>query len=332
MNIPDPIPARLARTALVLGCLAVAACDEAPDYPQDWPAPATSVLSRRGDCPDLAGSYDQVHAELEWLLGRDPDVEQSLPAWDEHLVRIEQGEKGQWLRLEMRLNERGLPAFREHLIRYNLEGGGSVRTLELREGRDYQCRGGWLLGRHWPQERPVHGWQRKRLAFGRDGEGALIAGATITKATSYGWGDSRRITLGSEDDTRWYRWPARTAQSDARLQAEYGVDIHRYWWRNAAGRLLPVRITSFHPEPICLRVRLSTETQYVAPRSSGPEACLSNETRLTFAGVLYAGLGLHERKFGIYQVEWRPLASPPDGPRKLIEIPDPAALPHVPQK
>lgn len=242
------------RAMLLLSTLGLSACG-APQYPADWPKPAFGLFSRKGGCPDLTGSYDNVRSELNWLLGPNPDFEVARKAWFEHSARITQADDGSWLNIAIDLNERGLPDYREHMLKYNLDNPGSMRgkSVALREGDDYTCANGWLYGAHFPQATRVHGWQRKLLRMRKDRNGGLIAGATISQSQSLGWGDSRSIPLGAWDGTRWYRWPARPTEADAALQAAQSVELRRYGWANGGSRV-PARLTNFQLEPICLRV------------------------------------------------------------------------------
>ncbi len=96
--------------------LLLAGCG-ARDYPDDWPKPDPGWFSRKGGCPDLAGDYDSVNSELDWLLSANPDFEVAQKTWSEHHARIEQADDGSWLRITMNLNSRGLEDYRTHMLR-----------------------------------------------------------------------------------------------------------------------------------------------------------------------------------------------------------------------
>lgn len=249
--------ARCLSLLLLLAACLLQGCD-APDYPADWPRPVSGgmLASKKGDCPDLTGAYDGVNADLDWLLGSNPDVEKSVPHWFEHRAIITQAEDGSWLKIGLTLNEKGLPAYRDHLLLYNNESNGFMahKDLWLTAGKEYTCRNGWLYSERFAQPERVHTWQRKSLQLGKDSSGALIAGATINKEIYLSvWAESQGTRIGAADDTRWYRWPARPAQADALLEQVQSVTVHRYKWINH-GRRIPVRFTSFYVEPICVRL------------------------------------------------------------------------------
>jgi len=313
-----------------------------PDYPGDWPAPASSLFARHGGCPDLSGRYDRVGSELPWLLGPDPDFEVARPAWFEHRARVEMSDDGGEIIMQLGLNERGLPAWREHMLRYNLENPGekrAVRTIELKRGRDYECRGGWLHGLHFPQSAPAHGWQRRSLQVARDDSGALIAGATIRKDQSFGWGDARGVTLWAANDTRWYRWPKRDRDADDRLKSLQSVELRRYRWVNGGTRV-PTRFTSFRFEPICMRVR--RDGQWLsAPQSRWASHAASAADPPCPAGWRMLRLGETARQEfsiafaadvpGSDRIEWRPVADRA-GTANVIPIADVRQLPLMPEQ
>lgn len=294
------------RAALVVGAL-LAGCG-AQDYPTDWPAPAPSRWPL--GCPDLSGAYDGVHAELEWLVGTNPDFHTPLRFMHEHSVRIEQD--GDRIRLTLALNERGLPAAREYALRYNQSieggpGGGSAsgwgRTLELRKGRDYECSGGWFVGKHFEQGGRKHGQRRVRLVLARDRAGNLIAGVTINRDISFKWGDGPVIRLGSADGTTWLRWSRRPKAADDAMQEHFGVEVHRYRWTNVGGSEVPTRVSSVMPMPICLVALRPAEFAAYSGRSLPKGHCVSGETRLTFGQVLRRGMPVG----GTMYVAWRPV-------------------------
>jgi hypothetical protein len=327
------------RTLLLVAVLLVG-CGE-PNYPDAWPRPASSFSPRKGACPDLTGAYDEVRSELSWLLGPDPDFEKSQPFWFEHRAIVTQAEDGSWLKFSLSLNENGLPAFREHLLKYNNQGSGEKRgkDLLLKEGRDYSCSGGWLYSRHFPQSTRVHAWMRKSLQVARDREGSLIAGATISKSQSIGWGDSPRIALGNWDDTRWYRWPRRDPRRDSLLHDAQSVDLHRFPWINNGSRI-PVRISNFFLEPVCVRlvedgraypIRGSELVRTRGDDSPPPIPCPEGWGKLGSGGLILRELDIPNEIHGRYRIDWFPLSEAPTKARS-IDIPDVRRLPTMPER
>jgi len=279
-----------------------------PDYPKDWAAPAPSRWPL--GCPDLTGAYDGVHAELEWLLGSNPDFERPLPFRHEHSVRIEQDSER--IRLTLTLNERGLPAYREYALKYNMgveggPGGGSAsgwgRTLELRKGRDFECSGGWLVGKHFAQSASKHGQHRKRLVLAKDRAGNLIAGATVNRDIHFNWGDSPAIRLGAADGTFWLRWTRRPKAADDAMQEYFGVEVHRYRWTIAGGQQVPTRVTSFMPSPICIVALPPSAFVAYSEQTLSKGDCARGETRLSFGGVMRRGMSAGSTTY----VAWRPV-------------------------
>ena len=316
-------------------------CGE-PDYPEDWPTPASSLFARKGGCPNLSGRYDQVGSELAWLLGPDPDFEVARPAWFEHRARVEMSDDGDTVIVQLGLSERGLPKWREHLLRYNLDHPYEKRAsgpIELERGRDYDCRGGWLYSLHFPQAHAEHGWQRRSLQVAKDKDGALIAGATIRKDQSFGWGDAQGMTLWAADDTRWYRWPKRDPAMDGLLKAVQSIELRRYRWVNGGGTRVPTRLTSFRIEPICLRVR--SDGRWLpaqAPRFAPHETPTTDPTCPEGWSVLRFGETVRQ-EFTLPadggatipdRIEWRPVADRA-GAARVIAIDDVRQLPLMPK-
>lgn len=327
------------RMLLLCAPLLLAGCGE-PGYPEDWPAPASNLFARKGGCPDLSGRYDHIGSELPWLLGRNPDVETAQPAWFDHRARVDMADDGGSVIMQLGLSERGLPAWRDHLLRYNLDHPYEKRAsqpLELKRDRDYACRGGWLYSLHYPQAQAAHGWQRRTLQVAKDASGALIAGATIRKDQGFGWGDAPGVSLWAANDTRWYRWPKRERAADDRLKALQSVELRRYRWINGGTRV-PTRFTSFHLDPICMRVRrdgrwLPVPAPRLAPHEKLPSdpPCpdgwrvmrLGDTVRQEFSLPAETGATVPDR------IEWRPAADRA-GLAQVIPIPDPRQLPLMP--
>jgi hypothetical protein len=309
-------------------------------YPEQWPGPASSLLSRKGSCPDLSGRYDHVRSELPWLFGRDPNFEGTRAGWAEHVATITQADDGSWLKIRFSLNENGLRAFR----RGGATGGraGAFDDLDLREGEDLDCRGGWYVNRWFPQPEKISGWQRKTLRIARDREGGLIAGATIDQDNSFSWADSRSIPLGSSDVTRWYRWVERDPAADAALHAAEAIEIHRFPWTNGPDRV-PLRIDNFFLEPMCLRVVETWPVASIGEVVSLPPQLRRGRDAPAPSFTCPTGWGQFEPLDQMlvqgaipgdgspsYRVEWRRLSETGARP-VVVSIPDVRALPVMPK-
>ncbi len=322
-------------TVLLWLPLVLSACGDA-DYPEAWPEPAASQLSRKGDCPDVTGAYDRVGSELFRLLGQAPGSEYAQPFWFEHRAIVTQAEDGSSLTISVSLNEQGLPAFREHVLKYNGQNPREKRggSLTLHEGDDYRCSGGWLFSRHFPQAERELGSKRVSLQVSRDRGGSLIAGATTSVPQSIGWGGSATFTLGHQDQTQWYRWPRRDPGQDSRLDDAQTLELHRYSWTNDGGRI-PVRISSFVLEPVCLRL-VEDGVAYAMSGASGDGTtlpsvpCPDGWGQLASGDLIlreFTGPGETPRRS---RVDWFPRSGSSSAARS-IDIPDASRLPMMPR-
>lgn len=319
--------------------LLLSACD-APDYPDDWPAPDNGFFSRKGGCPDLTGDYDSVGSELPWLLGSNPDFESTRQAWFEHRAKVSMSDDGDEVHFDISINEKGFEKFRAHMLEHNLAGEARRflgTSFTLRKGDDYRCSGGWLHSLHFPQAEREHGWQRKKLQVGRDSDGGLIAGATINQDVSLGWGDSRGVPLGTMDETRWYRWPARSPWADSELEALQGFEWRRYWWVNHNTRMA-TRMINYYLEPVCVRLQAfprNPDNQWFSkpPQPSQDESgkCPQGWRQLNFAGTYNTELVLPEQGGPLYRLEWYPLGKGASAVN-TIELQDVRDLPAMPRR
>lgn len=335
---------RLIWVIVLIGFLIIAfVIPEAPDYPKDWPSPDTGPFaSAKGNCPNLTGDYDQMDGRLSWLLDANPDIEKSVPHWQEHRAVITQAEDGSWLRIAFSLNEKGLAEYRERLLKFNQEanGGQIHRDVWLEEGKHYVCRLGWLRSARYAQPERVKGSKRKSLQVARDNDGALIAGATISFSHSlFAWADFSSDASINLDKTRWYRWPLRDPENDKTLQGMQEVTLHRYDWVNP-GNLVPLRFTSFYLEPICVRFNYSGYPVKV----SGPivrrekddlrpaeEQCPENWGRFDVGEVFRKQLSFPDDDRRPSFIEWYRMNAPKEKPR-IILIEDVRDLPLMPKK
>lgn len=310
-----------------------------PDYPADWPGPSSSFFSRKGGCPDLSGAYDGVKSELSWLLGDSPDFLSNTPrtAWFEHRAILTLSDDGDSLHVDLALNERGLPDFRTHMLRYNLGAEAlrhTGRSFTLEKGRDYDCAGGWLYNKHFPQSERKHGWQQKTLQVGKDKSGGLIAGATINQDQSIGWGDSPGIKVGTADETRWYRWPARPPGADAELVRQQSFELRRYWWVNHGTRVA-TRMINYYQQPVCVRVTATypgskTVARYHPGKVRGKQfdACPPDWGQLGFGVTWNMEMSLPDAGGPQYRVEWQ---LPDQTQPRVIEVKDVRELPMMPR-
>lgn len=253
---------------------------------------------------------------------------------------IAEADDGSWLRIAFRLNEHGLPEYRDHLLKYNNESNGTMieKDLWLQRGKHYECRKGWLYSTRFAQLEPVHTWQRKSLQLAKDKSGALIAGATVNKEVIVSlWAGSRGFSIGHKDDTTWYRWPRRDPAADAVLASLQSVTLHRYSWVNH-GRSIPVRFTSFHVEPICVRYfdgKYPVKVQgpmFVRERDDprpAEEKCPNGWGRFDIGEVFRREIFLPEIVPETYRIEWY-VMSQPDRKPSVITIHDVRELPLMP--
>lgn len=317
-------------TALLVGCAPA-------DYPGDWPRAATSLLSRKGGCPDLSGDFDGVDGHLLFLLGPNPDFEQSIHFQPEHRAKLTMAADGKSLDIATRVNERGLAVFRERMLANNEEYVYVEKIVRLRRGNDYDCAGGWLHSLHFPQPESQHGMRRMELRVARDADDGLIAGARLRLDQSVGWADSHRIPLGAHDETRWHRWPSRPHEAEAALAAAQSVTLHRYGWTNHGGSV-PTRLTSFYVEPICLRYEQYGSVS--APQ--GPEMrrgrddigppppqCPQGWGKFDLGEVFRTGMDLSSGAAHRYRFVWFPLSEGEQTQREIV-VTNPMALPLIP--
>jgi len=307
------------------------------DYPKAWPRPVGSLLSHRGGCPDLNGTFTAVNSELPWLLGHDPDYFVARKPWLDSRAAISQSADGDSLTIAFSLSARGLEDYRQRTIKYNGESFGKVSAdpLTLRRGVDFDCAGNWLYGKYFAEPEASHGWQRQELKLGRDRNGGLIAGARITKQSSFGWGDSPRISLGRYDETTWYRWPKDDPDTDAALAKLQSVDLHRYTWKNGGGTTMPIRFTSFYLEPICVRFsEIDTAGNVYSFARSGPEQgksdiqCPKEWGKFDLGEVLRAEMDIPSPTSHHYRIEWFPWSARKEK-ANVIEIADVTSLPEM---
>lgn len=328
---------RIALAAL-LGLIVVLLVQCRPSaYPGDWPRPASSLLSRKGGCPDLAGRYDHVRGELRFLLGPRPDFQQSAGSWAEHVASVTQADDGSWVKVRFELNEAGLRAFREG--RPAGKRAGRDDGLDLVRGVDFDCFGGWLYNLHFPAFGGT-GDRRSELRFARDRDGGLIADAVIDRQNSFGWGDSPGIDLWRSDDHRWYRWAQRSDAMDGAIRALEDVVISRFSWTHGE-RNIPTRIENFHLAPLCARLVetypvASIPVQYHLPpqfslargQSHAEPGCPEHWGRFEAMSQM-----LHQMEVGeqapSYRFEWR-LAARPEAAPTVVEISDVRGLPVIP--
>ena len=309
-----------------------------PDYPEDWPLPARHFLSNKGGCPDLNAVYTGVNSELSWLLEPNPDYfGRNRPVWMDSRASFAQTADGNTVTIVFSFSPKGLDEFRTRTLKYNTESLGRVTapSMTLERGKDFECEGGWLYSKYFPQEEAEHGWQRKTLKLGRDRSGGLVAGATVAKNSSIGWGDSARVSLGSRNDTRWYRWPKDDPDTDTTLAKLQSVDLHRYSWKNQNGTAIPIRFTSFYLEPICVRVVESDASgnEWVYVRS-GPEQgksevrCPQKWGKFEFGQVLRANMDVQTSTSHHYRIEWFPWSAR-DAKPNVIDVANAQDLPEI---
>jgi hypothetical protein len=309
-------------------------------YPKDWPKPAGSLFARKGGCPDLNATYTGVNSELAWLLGSNPDsFGSSRSTWPDSRAALVQSADGNKLTITFSFSPKGFANFRDREIKYNTESNGSAAAppMKLERGRDFECQGGWLYGKHFPQDSAAHGWQRKELKVGRDKSGGLIAGATTGKESSIGWADSPRISLGNYDETTWHRWAKDDPDTDAALARLQSVDLRRYWWKNRGDTAMPIRFTSFYLEPICVRVVETNSAGYesISPHS-GPERrksgieCPPKWGKYDFGEVLRTDMDIQTDSSTRYRIEWFAWSARESKPN-VIDVANVHELPEMPQ-
>jgi hypothetical protein len=129
------------------------------------------------------------------LLGPDPDVETTRPAWLS-IARVVMADDGGSVIVQLGLSERGLPDGAITCCAITRSSPREARrpSPELKRGRDYDCRGGWFYSLHY-RRRKRHTVAAAFAAGGKDGSGALIAGATI-RDQSVGWAMRRACRYG----------------------------------------------------------------------------------------------------------------------------------------
>ncbi len=325
-----PVCACLLAALLVLGCAPA-------DYPGEWPRAASSLLSRKGGCPDLSGDFDGVDGRLLFLLGRDPDFEKSIRFQPEHRAKLTMAADGQTLDIATSVNERGLVQMRERMLSYNQDYVDVDSIVRLVRGTDFDCAGGWLHSLRFPQSESQHGMRRMELRVARDADDGLIAGARLRLEQSVGWADSRRIPLGSHDETRWHRWPSWPREAEAALAAAQSVALHRHGWINH-GRSVPTRFTSFYVEPICLRYE--QYGRFSAPhgpemrrqredRGPPPPECPQGWGKFDLGEVFRTGMDLSSGATQRYRIVWFPLSEGEQAQREIV-VSNPMALPLMP--
>ena len=326
------LPSLRTATWALLGFAAIALLARfwSAGYPREWPSAKPSASSMSTGCPDLTGHFDHVGSEFLWLLSTSADfLGPARKSMFEHKASITMLENGRVMRIAITLNERGLVDYRNHSIRYDAGNVGTDEMtgsghLTLRLGQHYHCSGGWLFNSFFAQPQRKNGWKPESLKFSRDKEGGLIAGATINMSNSVKWGDAPAIGFGNSDRTRWFRWPARPAASDATLPEVETVSLSRAWWINGKppNQRVPVKVWSFLSYPVCARLVETpraggAESLHTTPgRYVGPhrvDDCPKGWGGIWPGGAFIAPLGLAEEGAPIYHVQW--WAMPGDGGR-----------------
>lgn len=229
----------------VVACIGLAV-SRPTGYPGEWPRPAGSWFSRHGDCPDVAGDYDEVPPEILQYFG----VGSTRDRWSHHHARLVQADDGSWLRIELGLNSTGMRVALGDVPGERMQGLG--RGTTLRKGEHYTCSGGWIhsIARAGSEGDSL---RHEDLRMAKDAGGGLIVGETNSMEGSIGWGDSPRISTGRGNQNRWYRWAPRGATDDAFVASLQAVTLARAPWINN-GRSVPTFFSNKHLMPICARL------------------------------------------------------------------------------
>lgn len=308
-----------------------------PDYPPNWPEPVNSWFARKGGCPDLTGDFDAVRTELTWMLLASRQNTATDKYHHEQRARISQADDGNWLRIELSLNEKGLRDYRENQLRFNLEDPMPFRTLTLYRDQDYRCRGGWLESLHYPQASSTTGVQRKLARFRRDADGGLVAETVSAVERTLSYTSAEGAAFITTDERDWQRWPSRQPEADLRLASEQSVSLYRYKWQNGASGI-PTRFNNYRMQPICLQVHaFGTVTAPAGPElrrsrddpSAPPPQCPPGWGKFDPGEVLRREFALAEYGGAAQQIVWFPLEQGESG-RQFILVDDAKNLPLMP--
>jgi hypothetical protein len=250
---------RLALALIVAAALTLSGCRD--DYPREWPAADTPW---RDECPQLAGSYwignvgpllrapsfhDNVLREIigdnrgarYWetlTISGDPatalelhvsrsdaqvqaalaEIAAAAPA-NARLIETLQTPEGRWSSAYARMTDAEFAANRRLVIPQHDSRG------ELRRGRDYLCRDGWLVSPRFFQDYPARRDSslppeevRGEVWFGRSVAGDLIAQERYREQAALNlWcGDGCfSVPMGEWAQRHWRRWKRNEASASA---------------------------------------------------------------------------------------------------------------------
>lgn len=295
------------------------------DYPADWPAPDRSASSSNGGCPDLTGTYSDEQARLValWMTnqqhGANGEVYEAFKSQPhgsgvDQTISLALSDDGSRLTLDARPSAAGIAAFRAHALDTNAYTSGRSRPVELRIDEDFECGGGWLRLKRFPDprfdvEKIGHGWVSIRI--GKDESGALIAGAVWRQPARGVIQELQEAVLRRRtqpdryrETTRWSRWPLRTQADQTAVGAAQSVT----WHRLAAGQhSTHAWLQSFYLEPVCyqLEARMSGSGRWYRRDSSGPPThCPSGWSEFHFGN--HASLQMQDREQA--RLRWFPVS------------------------
>ncbi|WP_146151762.1 hypothetical protein [Ahniella affigens] len=327
------------QSLLVLAVTVLLASCSPPEYPADWPKPVDAWLDRRGGCPDLSGDFDAVRTELIWLLLAERQKTAADKYHHEQRARFTQADDGNWLRIELSLNERGLRDYRANQLRFNLDDPMPFRRLTLYRDQDFQCRSGWLESLHYPEASSTTGVQRKLARFRRDADHGLVAETVSAVERTLSYSSATGAAFITQDEREWHRWPQRSPEADQRLGAEQSVTLYRYDWQNGPSSV-PTRFNNYRMQPICLQLHVFGTV--IAP--AGPELRRSRDDVSPLPPQCPIGWGKFDpgetlrREFALpeyggesQQIVWFPLEQGESG-RQMILVNDAAHLPMMPER
>ncbi len=227
------------RSAWTVGCivgmLSLSACNLS-EYPDDWPGRAWGLFSRKGDCPDLVGEYDDVD---EYLLSKMHGWTENanLKEYVDHKLKITQADDGAWIRFEFAVNEKGLDTLEAR------EGGSVLQpyaSMTWTRGRQYLCHSGQFF------ENAAY-----ETEFARDRSGALLAHWTRRVKGSMRVGNTT-IPTGTGVHYGWRRWVARDPARNDALRERGHFMLGQAGLKNGDD-FARVHVTSFFSEPLCIR-------------------------------------------------------------------------------
>ncbi len=317
----------------LLGCvvlLGLAGCRPA-DYPDDWPAPASSGGFASGGCPDLRGDYSGASDYLPQLLNTGQKV-QSPSAWHPHDAHVTQAEDGSWLGMRLELSGEALPKFREWVLKYRGVSAAPMANEYVEAQRDntYTCKGGWLQIALPGEEYPVK--------VGRDRDGNLIFSNTAEHEESIGWGNAN-ISLGAIRHSGWSRWLQRDPALDREHYAALQEVVIRRESRVRSNNAVAYRFNSFYLEPICARIVSGTTIdlpqtrRWIRRRDSVlpvEVACPSGWSQIATGVGFQREIPLPPAAPNPYRIEWFALSDAGKAPT-VIDIPDARELPITPE-